>query len=78
MLRRPATSIKLTPEDVLEYDDYLSLQQQHMNERIQQQQQIQQQHQQHLANSSNLQEQHDNSGIDIDVRNSRIGVKREN
>lgn len=38
MLRRPATSIKLTPEDILEYDDALELQ--HQEEVLKSEQQL--------------------------------------
>ncbi|KAK6458158.1 anaphase-promoting complex, subunit CDC26 [Scheffersomyces xylosifermentans] len=63
MLRRPATTIKLTPEDVLEYDDTLAHQQaQQVQQSLQQQQQ---QQQQSYSHDQILQEQINTSSGDI-------------
>lgn len=66
MLRRPATEIKLTPEDILEYDD--SLVQDHS-------------HNDKLAQQSELQEQINNSSeliTEFKSRDERVGVTRDN
>ncbi|KAK6466064.1 hypothetical protein DFJ63DRAFT_333443 [Scheffersomyces coipomensis] len=87
MLRRPATTIRLTPEDILEYDDTLA-QQQHEKQQQEQLQLQQQQQQQHHDQQQQLQQQEqiNSSGIDLnqsfkppasDARNSRIGVQRK-
>mmetsp|Transcript_1774 Transcript_1774/g.1926 ORF Transcript_1774/g.1926 Transcript_1774/m.1926 type:complete len:80 (+) Transcript_1774:20-259(+) len=79
MLRRPATTIKLTPEDVLEYDDGL-LDPQNSHH------QFQQLHDQN-QNDFILQEQmntniHNNSSNEITAKeqskDDRIGVTRNN
>ncbi len=79
MLRRPATTIKLTPEDVLEYDDSLLDQQNSQHH-------FQQLHDQN-HNDSILQEQmntniHNNSSNEIATKeqskDDRIGATRNN
>lgn len=45
MLRRPATTIKLSPEDILEYDESLKQQQQQQQQEQQQQQDTQEHNQ---------------------------------
>lgn len=71
MLRRPATVIKLTPEDVLEYDDSLMSKESQSQDGNNQEQQ----HQEHV-----LQEQINNSSELIqdykDSRDDRIGLNR--
>lgn len=73
MLRRPATVIKLTPEDVLEYDDSLMSKEAHSHDGNSQVQQ----NQEHM-----LQEQINNSSELIqdykETRDERIGVNRNN
>ncbi len=83
MLRRPATTIRLTPEDILEYDDALA--QQKYQQQLELQQQQQQQQQQHFHNDHGLQEQINNSSNDLNAsfkatapsRDARIGVNRK-
>lgn len=79
MLRRPATTIKLTPEDVLEYDDSLLNQQNSQHH-------FQQLHDQN-HNDFTLQEQmntniHNNSSSEIATKeqskDDRIGATRNN
>lgn len=83
MLRRPATTIKLTPEDILEYDDDLersALEKQRELAREMEQDQKQQEQ------GPNQQEQISSAGIvnykGIGVtnvsRDERIGVRRNN
>ncbi|KAG2733217.1 hypothetical protein G9P44_004207 [Scheffersomyces stipitis] len=77
MLRRPATTIKLTPEDILEYDDSLA-----------QQQQPQVQQNTSFSHEQLLQEQINNSTNEIvppykpteqqPTRDDRIGVNQNN
>lgn len=73
MLRRPATVIKLTPEDVLEYDDSLLSKEAHSldgNSQVQQNQEHMLQEQ--INNSSELIQEYK------ETRDERIGVNRNN
>ncbi|CAI5760480.1 unnamed protein product [Candida verbasci] len=79
MLRREATTIKLSPEDILEYDDSIQ------KSDKQQQQQQQQQNSEDFGSNSILQEQFMNNSNEFVKegtsnksvsRNDRIGVQR--
>lgn len=78
MLRRPATTIKLTPEDVLEYDDNLLDQQSSQNHTQQLHDQTNDFILQEQMNTSNI---HNNSSNDIakeQSKDERIGAIRNN
>jgi len=92
MLRRPATTIKLTPEDILEYDDDFernSLEKQRELAREMEQEQKLHQQSQHLQpqhQGPNRQEQiaseglvnYKGIGVMSVTRDERIGVRRNN
>ncbi|EGW30466.1 uncharacterized protein SPAPADRAFT_63295 [Spathaspora passalidarum NRRL Y-27907] len=79
MLRRPATKIRLSPEDILEYDESLQRQQEQEQLQLQQKQQQEEQYKQQQQNSSSILQEQINtndflSGMNYKSGSSSVGT----